>query len=92
MNTTFNMFNGNPVLVRLKVANVTVEYIQRALPEARIISENTTHTLMEVIVAGEEGILRWIFNQRQFVEVLSPQSLRERVKDSIKEMVKLYDM
>lgn len=45
---------------------------------------------MEVTVAGEEGILRWIFTKRHFVEVLSPQSLRERVKDSIKEMGKLY--
>ncbi len=91
-NLTFNMFYGKPITVTLRVENSTVEYVQRAFPEANILSNyNTpTHTRMEVNVAGEEGILKWLLSQQDDIEVLSPLSLREKVQETIKNMARLY--
>lgn len=91
-NITFNMFNGMPITVTLKVENSTVEYVQRAFPEAKIINNpvSSTHALMEVKVAGEEGILKWLLSQQDDIEVLSPLSLRRKMQQSIKNMARLY--
>jgi predicted DNA-binding transcriptional regulator YafY len=93
-NLTFNMFNGKPITVTLNVENSTVEYVQRAFPEAKIIENHVSsfHTRMEVKVAGEEGILKWLLSQQDDIEVLSPLSLREKVQETIKNMASLYKL
>lgn len=93
-NITFNMFNGKPIDVILKVEEEMVEYVQRSFPEAKFLDNNLSSTpkKMKVTVAGEEGILKWLLSQQDKVEVLSPKSLKEKIQQAIKNMARLYQL
>jgi predicted DNA-binding transcriptional regulator YafY len=91
-NLSFNMFTGDEVLVKIKAVKWLEEYVYRAFANAKKVAENETSIIMEIKVFGTEGILFWILGQQERVEVLEPLSLREKIKEKIFMLSKLFEI
>ncbi|HBI02631.1 MAG TPA: WYL domain-containing protein, partial [Paenibacillaceae bacterium] len=46
--------------------------------------------IYELEVRGTQGIILWLLQQKDEIEVLSPQSLRDEVKEIISRMYQVY--
>lgn len=90
---SFNMHTGNSQTVRLKVERGTELYLMRESPRVTIIKDDPTETFVmaEVEVFGDDGIMFWILKQQDRVEVLEPLALRNKVKEAIQRMIKVYE-
>ncbi|KGA95873.1 hypothetical protein AJ85_18075 [Alkalihalobacillus alcalophilus ATCC 27647 = CGMCC 1.3604] len=85
------MFTGEEVTVKLRVDSSIEEYVYRAFPTAQKINVyKGKYTIFDVKVLGMDGILFWILGQQDRVKVISPEELRNKVKDIIFRMTKIY--
>lgn len=85
------MFAGELEHVRIRYTGTNVEAILDRLPTARIVEkEEDGSCLVDAEVYGT-GILMWLLSQGTNVEVVRPESLRERMKQTLEEMIKRYD-
>jgi len=91
-NLAFNMFTGDEIIVKIKTVKWLEEYVYRAFAHAKKVAENETSIIMEMKVFGTEGILFWILAQQERVEVLEPLFLREKIKEKIIKLAKLYEI
>lgn len=91
VNQSFNMFTGEVEIVTLRIRSVIKPYFIRRFPSSRIVKEDEKTFVAEVEVAGTEGIMFWILSQKADVEVLQPVSVRERMKQLLTDMLKLYN-
>lgn len=88
---SFNMFVGDLQRVRLLVKDSNIPYVKRRFPDVSINpSSEPGWQEVRLEVKGVEGIKLWILQQGQFVKVLEPQELREKVKQDIAEMYQMY--
>ncbi|MCM3763827.1 YafY family protein [Neobacillus niacini] len=91
VNRSFQMFSGPPQTVKLRVAEGILEYLYRAFPLVHQPSPSREGWVdVEVEVNGYDGIMFWILQQAEHVEVLAPQELRQRVSEKIAKMYELY--
>lgn len=88
---SFNMFSGEKLTVRLKVVKWVEEYVYRTFEDVKKVKESEDFIEMDVSVLSEEGIMFWILGQQDRVEVIAPIEVRERVKERIRKMSKLYN-
>lgn len=90
--SSFSMHTGEKQTVRLKMLKGTEEYLKTESPKVNVIQENSDEdwVIVELEVLGDEGIMFWILKQQDRVEVLEPLKLREKIKDTIDRMAKLY--
>lgn len=84
------MFPGRLLKLRFRYTGRSVEAILDRLPTARVISEEKDGVVVEAEVYGK-GILMWLLSQGNMVEVLSPKSLREEMKNLLHEMLDKYE-
>ena len=66
-----------------------MEAVLDRLPTARIIKKEGKVYLIEAEVFGR-GIMMWLLSQGQFIEIMSPDELRQDLYYRIGEMVKIY--
>lgn len=59
------------------------------LPTARITGKDKEGCLIEAEVYGN-GIIMWLLSQGAQIEVMEPESLRKKMKDTIKKMAEKY--
>lgn len=91
INQSMNMFTGTLQKVKLKIAEHLLEYLYRAFPGVATIKSKESEWLeVEIEVNGFQGILFWILQQAEFVEVLGPIELRQEVKEKIRKMQEIY--
>ena len=83
------MFPGALTRIRLKYTGRNVEAILDRLPTAKIVSQDTTGSVIEAEVYGK-GILMWLLSQGNTIEVLHPQSVRDEMKKILLEMLEKY--
>ncbi len=83
------MFPGELTKIRFKYTGSSVEAILDRLPTASVISESKEGYLIGAEVYGK-GILMWLLSQGKYVEVISPKSLRDKMKDLLQEMLEMY--
>ena len=83
------MFPGALTRIQLKYTGRNVEAILDRLPTAKIISQDTTGSVIEAEVYGK-GILMWLLSQGNAIEVLHPQSVRDEMKKILLEMLEKY--
>lgn len=90
--SSFSMHTGDKQTVRLKMIKGTEHYLKTESPKVKIIKENYDENwiIVELEVLGDEGIMFWILKQQDRVEVLKPLELREKVKETIERMAKVY--
>lgn len=87
------MYTGELISIQFKFWGSSLEAILDRLPTAKIIDqyqeEGKTITVLAAEVYGE-GIKRWLLSQKEFVEVIRPESYRRDMKETIKRMYDIY--
>ena len=58
-------------------------------PVSRVIEEGDGYCIIEAI-SYEQGLLMWLFSQGEWIKVLTPNDLVEKVKDKLNKMMSLY--
>ena len=84
------MFAGKLMKIKLKYYGKNPEAILDRLPTARVVEEYDNETIIEAEVYGN-GIVMWLLSQTDMVEVLSPESLREEIKETLHKMLERYE-
>lgn len=83
------MYAGKLTVVRFRYTGPSLEAVLDRLPTAEVVSRNENGAVIEAEIYGK-GILMWIMTQGKNVELLSPQSLREELRQTLAEMLALY--
>ena len=90
-NSSFYMHQGETLtVIRLRMRPYIESYILAKFPIHQFIEGNEEWLVYECTVSHPESSLFWIFSERQWVEVLSPSWLRDKVKETLLEMMELY--
>ena len=91
-NMSIKMYSGDRAQkIKLKVQSHVVSYFEDQFPEHQFIEKTSNWSIYEIKVLNDEGALFWILSERNWVEVLEPIELREKLKAIIAEMAKLYE-
>ena len=83
------MYAGRLMNIRLRYTGKSPEAILDRLPTARITGKDKEGCLIEAEVYGN-GIIMWLLSQGAQIEVMEPESLRKKMKDTIKKMAEKY--
>lgn len=84
------MYAGELMRVRFRFTGTNIEPVLDRLPTAKIISQSEEGYLIEVESYGK-GLMMWLFSQGERVEVLSPTSFREDMKEHLQKMLEKYE-
>lgn len=85
------MYAGSPQKCRFRYTGRNKEAVLDRLPTAELISEDETGCIFEAETYGR-GIMMWLLSQGTNVEVLGPESFRERMRREVREMVERYEI
>lgn len=84
------MYPGSLQRCRFRYTGRNKEAVFDRLPTAVLLSEDESGAVFEVEVYGL-GIMMWLLSQGANVEVLGPESFREKVKEEVEEMLGKYN-
>lgn len=84
------MFPGRLTHIEFRYSGRNVEAVLDRLPTAKIVSEEAGGFVIRAEVYGN-GILMWLLSQREAIEVLRPEALREEMKRILREMLRKYE-
>lgn len=84
------MYSGELMRIRFKFYGITVTPALDRFPNAKIIDTIDHGWLIEAEVYGK-GSLMWLLSQGDKIEVIHPVSLREEMKQTIKNMLDIYN-
>lgn len=87
------MYTGQLISIQFKFWGDSLEAILDRLPTARIIEEFYENGKKVALINAEvygEGVKRWLLSQKEFLEVVRPESYRNDIKETIKKMYELY--
>ena len=83
------MFMGNLIKIQFRYTGKNVEDLLERLPTACILAGEKGEYIVEAEVS-EDGIFTWLLSQGNAVEILRPQSMRNKMKNMLLEMIKKY--
>ena len=83
------MYPGRLEKIRFRYTGKSVDAILDRLPTAKIISQGDHIFEIEAEVYGK-GIVMWLLSQGEHVEVIAPAHLREKMRDTLLNMLELY--
>ena len=83
------MFMGNLIKIQFRYTGKNVEDLLERLPTACILAGEKGEYIVEAEVS-EDGIFTWLLSQGNSVEILRPQSMRNKMKNMLLEMIKKY--
>ena len=75
--------------IRFRYTGKSVDAILDRLPTAKILSQEDRIFEIEAEVYGK-GIVMWLLSQGERVEVIAPAHLREKMRDTLLNMLELY--
>lgn len=86
------MYTGELINIKFKFWGDSLEAILDRLPTAQILryDKKDNRPILKAQVYGE-GVKRWILSQKEFLEVLEPESYRKDIKETIKRMYAIYN-
>jgi predicted DNA-binding transcriptional regulator YafY len=84
------MYGGRLQKVVFRYQGTSIEAVLDRLPTAEILSEEDGIYTVSAEVYGD-GIDMWLHSQMDALEVVKPESLREKMKHSLQEMLKHYE-
>lgn len=93
MATSFGVFTGNPVTVRVRFTSRVAGYIQEKIwhHSQRLQPQLDGAVIFESEVAGTQEIKYWIMRWGKEAEVLAPDRLRNEIRDEARAMAAFYD-
>lgn len=83
------MYPGRLQKIQFRYTGASVDAILDRLPTANVIGRDEAGAIIEAEVYGK-GILMWLLGQGRQVEVLSPDSLRQEMRNTLSDMLALY--
>ena len=87
------MFSGTSVRVRLRAPISMMNELVDWFGKDFIIQKTDVEKEIEITVkCNENAMFYWALQYGQYVEVLAPASLRERLREAIEEMARKYKM
>jgi len=85
------MYGGELMHVQLRYTGYAVENLLDRLPMAEIIHFDEKGYIINLEVFGE-GIIMWLLGLGDEIEVLKPDSLRQKIRVKIQKMKELYNI
>lgn len=82
-------YPGRLEKIRFRYTGKSVDAILDRLPTAKIISQADHSFEIEAEVYGK-GIMMWLLSQGERVEVIAPAHLRDKMRDTLLNMLELY--
>ncbi len=90
-NKLFSMFGGKNEKIDLRCSRKILEQVLDRFSDDIFIRNITeTHFEITVCVAVSEGIVTWIMNYADNIEVLSPDYLREKISEKARSVLSVY--
>ena len=83
------MYQGELIKFSFRFTGHSVEAVLDKFPVSRVIEEGDGYCIIEAI-SYEQGLLMWLFSQGEWIKVLTPNDLVEKVKDKLNKMMSLY--
>lgn len=83
------MYPGRLQKIRFRYTGTSVEAVLDRLPTASILSQDDTGSVIEAEIYGN-GIVMWLLSQGKYVEVLSPEKLRQDMTQILLDMLDHY--
>lgn len=83
------MYQGELIKFTFRFTGHSVEAVLDKFPVSRVIEEGDGYCIIEAI-SYEQGLLMWLFSQGEWIKVLTPNDLVEKVKDKLNKMISLY--
>lgn len=87
------MYTGELMSIQFKFWGDSLEAVLDRLPTATVIEEYYEDGKKIALINAEvygEGVKRWLLSQKEFLEVVRPESYRNEIKETIKRMYELY--
>ena len=85
------MFPGDTVKIRFEFSGLSLQAILDRLPTAKVVEKNGNTSIIEAEVNHGRGIIMYLLSQGSWVNVLSPQSLADEIKEELNKMVSYYE-
>ena len=83
------MYPGRLEKIRFRYTGKSVDAIMDRLPTAKILSQAEHNFEIEAEVYGK-GIVMWLLSQGERVEVIAPAHLRDKMRDTLLNMLERY--
>ena len=92
MATSFGVFTGDPVTVRVRFTPRVAGYIQEKIwhRSQRLVPQPDGAVIFESEVAGTQEIKHWILRWGKEAEVLTPERLRNEMRNEARAMAACY--
>ena len=92
MASSFGVFTGQPVTIRVRFSRRVAGYIREKIwhPSQRLTAEAGGAVVFEAEVAGTQEIKHWIMQWGRQAEVLSPERLRDDIRQEAEAMAASY--
>ena len=84
------MYTGPLTTITFEFSGDSLEAVLDRLPTAVVTGSRNGKTIVKAEVFGE-GVRRWLLSQKEFLTVLSPQSYRKEIAETIRRMAANYD-
>lgn len=87
------MYTGELISIQFKFWGDSLEAVLDRLPTAKVIEEFYENEKKIVLIKAEvygEGVKRWLLSQKEYLEVVRPESYRNDIKETIRKMYELY--
>lgn len=85
------MYTGELRTIQFKFWGDSLEAVLDRLPTSKVIKydEKDNRPIIQAEVYGE-GVKRWLLSQKEFLEILRPESYRNEIKETIRKMYEIY--
>ncbi|WP_442051447.1 hypothetical protein [Paenibacillus sp. 2TAB19] len=84
------MYAGELITLRFNYFGSSLSAVLDRLPTAEVVKQMDEGWLIEAEVYGK-GCIMWLLSQGSNVEVISPLSIREQMKTTIRSMIDRYE-
>ncbi|WP_195514081.1 helix-turn-helix transcriptional regulator [Turicibacter sanguinis] len=83
------MYQGELIKFTFRFTGHSVEAVLDKIPVSRILEEGDRYYIIEA-VSYEQGVLMWILSQGEWIKLLTPNDLVEKMKVKLSHMIELY--
>ncbi|WP_066894684.1 helix-turn-helix transcriptional regulator [Clostridium nigeriense] len=83
------MYQGELMNIQFKFGGDSLEAVLDRIPTARVIGRDEDKYVINAEVYSK-GIIMWLLSQREYIEVIRPNSLREEMKEIARNIYNLY--
>lgn len=83
------MYQGELIHIQFKFWGDSLEAVLDRIPTAKVIGYDGEKAILEAEVYNK-GIEMWLLSQREYLEVIKPESLRESMRETIINMLENY--